>query len=536
MTTKHELGVPGALGLALLYASAHYFPLLRQGEVYFQPGVLQYVVWPTAAAVLILTPLILAGARLVARFPASRGLRVLALAAVTLFSLIAVKSLMEAADFSWMIVVNALGGAAPSLAAVRLLQVATTVLGVTGIAVLCYRYRSRWPQWLRFLATLGYAFVLLAAFRIGSYPERPYAPVVSASSVLPPRPVAFPSAEAGTQGKPPRRVIWVIFDEMDYGKSLGNTAMRGKLPNFSRLSDMSVSARQAYSPARDTEASVPALLMGQPVSGMHYKGVHDMDLIAPDGRRVPFMPSDSVFTRVPGGPQAAAIAGYYHPYCEIFTALASCHSMYLGNAGRWYDGLAFFSQPVFSAGRWVGGFVQATPAALWRSFDPMFRITDTLLQEIPQRVADDRMALTFIHLNLPHLPGGYAQKVMGMPQTADDHAVYDENLVAADRVLGDIVARLQARPAGGQKLLLIVSSDHWHRLDSPEQARPIPFMAWEPGESAGIPISQPISTVHTAALALDFLDGKVNTPADIAAWWQGRAFYPTWIPPKDYEF
>jgi hypothetical protein len=148
-------------------------------------------------------------------------------------------------------------------------------------------------------------------------------------------------------------------------------------------------------------------------------------------------------------------------------------------------------------------------------------------------VRDD--ALTFLHLNVPHLPAPYADEFLGLAGSADPLVEYSRNLIVADRVLGEVVAELQ-RQVVRHQLLLIVSGDHWlrnrwYRANEPEQSKPVPFIAWIVGDTKGTQISQRISTIHTAAMILEYLDGELSTQAEIANWLVSQEFYPTFIVP-----
>jgi membrane-anchored protein YejM (alkaline phosphatase superfamily) len=164
----------------------------------------------------------------------------------------------------------------------------------------------------------------------------------------------------------------------------------------------------------------------------------------------------------------------------------------------------------------------------------MYRITENMLALLPARLAQRNQALLFLHLNLPHYPAEFAQTQLHLPPTANDRAAYRQNLQLVDRVIGQIVQQLSSQPAGVETLLLL-SSDHWHRIDSPRVARNIPFIAWHVGEHDAVPIVEPISTVHTGALVLDFLAGKVTTHAELAEWWRDKPVSPPWIP-NNYKF
>lgn len=78
--------------------------------------------------------------------------------------------------------------------------------------------------------------------------------------------------------------------------------------------------------------------------------------------------------------------------------------------------------------------------------------------------------------------------------------------------------------------MLIVSADHWLRMDSPTAAQRIPWIAWHVGESDGAALDTRISTMHTADLVLDFLRGRIDSQTQILPWWRDKSFYPPLMP------
>ncbi len=132
---------------------------------------------------------------------------------------------------------------------------------------------------------------------------------------------------------------------------------------------------------------------------------------------------------------------------------------------------------------------------------------------------------------MPHFPAEYAQKSLHLTPAAEYQEAYRQNLLFSDKLLGQVLSTIEnSARASAQDTLLIVSSDHWERRASQRQARPIPFIAWHVGERQGVRLTEPISTIHTAALVEDFLAGRVATQAEIANWWSNKPFYATWIP------
>ena len=60
-----------------------------------------------------------------------------------------------------------------------------------------------------------------------------------------------------------RRILWLIFDEMDFSLSFIQRPATLELPEFDRLRKESIFAINAYPPGGDTVLSLPALINGQ---------------------------------------------------------------------------------------------------------------------------------------------------------------------------------------------------------------------------------------------------------------------------------
>lgn len=510
-----------ALGLALLYASAYFLDFLSPYSLYFLPSFFDYIVLPSLVAVVVLVPLVLL-ANVAIR--GHRPRRALLFFAAAVLTVIAVKSVFNAAGFPWLRVLAVLGeeGGAPN----HFRWSRMLVVGGSLPAALLFMYlirQSLFP-WLRWLSTLGYAFCLLAIYRS-----------ISLDLVFPASQPATDFARAAEHAQvAARRVVWVIFDEMDYGLSLDTrSGMASSLPNFSRLSAAAISATKAFSPGRDTLYSIPALLSGTGLSGITIAPQNKLVLFdrAQQGRQ--FGPNSALFSRLPAGPKSATVLGFYHPYCKIFPELQACHSTYFGNAGRWYDSLTFFSEPLFSAARRTSWANHLLPEVLLYQFDPMYRISKQAMGRLAHSLQNPASSLDFIHLNFPHLPNVYMRRLLQQPLTTDVHA-YEQNLVGADMVLGSIVHELQAM-AKKQDILLIVSSDHWLRTHS-TQAATVPFIAWKVGAAQPFVLNRPFNTGYTGALAINFLEGKLVTQAAMADWLSETEFYPTWSAPEGYRY
>jgi len=412
------------------------------------------------------------------------------------------------------------------------------VIALVGLFVALNFAKQFWPRVLRFLSILGYAFALLLVARLEF---SPHGPISSDDHYLNPlsdgaKPTRERSIPRVQAKEITRKVVWIILDELDFNQTLGEAGGPNNppMPNLAKLARIGVSATNAYSPAKDTVASLPSLLTGYPLYGLAFDGKHLRLETRNAGVRI-FQEADSVFGNLPEGPGSAAILGFYHPYCTLFPSVTPCLASPEINAGRWFDALIFFGQPVIATARWIPGSGIVLPGALFRLFEPMYRISEETVRAFPTYVGRQDRSLIFIHVNLPHPPGDYSQRALGLKSVSDDHGSYRNNLVIADQLIGSAMSILSAQ-ARERDTLLVVSSDHWLRMDSPSTAQRVPWIAWHVGESNGIPLEMQINTVHTSSLVLSFLRGSIDSQSEIAAWWNDQIFYPSLIPQgKGYQ-
>ena len=510
-----------AIGLSLLYASAYFLAFLSPYALYFIPSFFGYVVYPSLISIFCLVPFFLLATSSIV---GNRVRRALVFFGATILTIIAIKSTFDAAGYPW---VNILTLVMPASSAVsdnfRIERIILVGLATAGSFIFVYLIRKRLSKWLRWLSTLGYAFVVLAIYRCVVSDFIFHAPVPASVAVAP-----------QTAAPLERRVVWVIFDEMDYSLSLApESGMAARMPNFSALLAHATSASQAYAPGRDTLYSIPALLTGTALSGVTIRPQNRLELINLQQKVIRFGSDSAVFSQLPGGPQSATVLGFYHPYCKLFPTLQDCHSTYLGNAGRWFDSLTFFSDAVFSAIRHIKWATPLVPEFLLFHFDPMYRVSKNVLLQLDGTLANVHSSLNFIHVNVPHLPNVYVQRLLKQP-VSNDVEGYRQNLAGADMVLGRILEQLRLQ-AAKQNILLIVSSDHWLRTHS-RQAAPVPFIAWKVGASAPSVLLMPFSTVHSKQLALDFLAGRVDTQAEVTQALRQTTYYATWSAPDGYPY
>ncbi len=503
-----------AVGLALLYTSAYYLPYADAPHHYWLPYTGREILYPSLVGTLLLIPV----AWYIQTNYLKFGFRHLAgLLGMVVLGLDVIVSALSTVGYSAAgLVLNAWAHGAQNLAGPRLLVVASVGLTCLTIVAIAALSKQRLPL-VRLLSILGYGYAIVALVRMApsiindhSSPHTPAQPAVH-------------STVTASNASRPREVVWIIFDELDYGQTLGSNQQSQKtlLPHLFELSRTGVSASNAYSPARDTSVSLPSLLLGEFPAGLKIDQ-SGLSLHLYTGQFEPFDQAHTVFAKLPGGAASGALLGYYHPYCALLPAVNPCTAIPMENVGRWFDALLPASERIAATLRQLPGSF-AIPGEVFHILHPMYRITEQTMQDYPLFLRLDGHSLIFLHVNVPHYPADYAQRLLHLRNVATFRDGYVGNLALVDSMVNTAVQTLQEL-SKTRDILLIVSSDHWHRVDSPNTVQTIPWIAWHVGETNGPTLTQKINTVHTAELALDFLQGSIRSQEDIPAWWLDKTF------------
>jgi hypothetical protein len=309
------------------------------------------------------------------------------------------------------------------------------------------------------------------------------------------------------------RVIWIIFDETDYRLAFEQRPANVQLPEFDRLQQQSLSATSAYPPGDATIMSMPALILGQRISGVSYDNSCDLTItFAESGATSTWSGQPSVFSEARTLGANTAVVGWYIPYDHI-----------LGNVLNF---CAWYAYPTFEPSRaktFGAGMVQQI-CSLGEAFDirHMFvMLHRDSLQASLSVVTNSIYGLTLLHLPAPHKPGVYLPDkdeftIWGMPKTVG----YFDNLMLADRELGEL---RHAMESSGEwnKTWIILSADHsWResKLYDGKRDYRVPFLVKPPGMNEPITFSHQFNTVVTHDLILDILRRQIVDEQSLESW------------------
>lgn len=368
-----------------------------------------------------------------------------------------------------------------------------------------------------------------------------------------------------------QRVIWIIFDEMDYHLAFEVRPPRIQLPELDRLRETALSADQAHSPAGHTILSLPSLLVGRRVISERHR-TNDISLrYEGSSQWKDFSSEPNIFRHLRAAGFNTAVAGWHHPYCRIIGSdLSECATAPNGtDTVVSYDALApwpFWERAVGIAAwdiesltvaresfSWITSYLAfhnprrvRAAASTGSSSRPLVSFANVRNRGVREQLisaaelisdnavrmaADPDLNLVFVHAPAPHLPGIWNSQTQQF--TATEHSDYSDNLGFADHLLGRIRRTLEQSGQWDQTTVL-VSADHPFRIAvwqpsslwTPElasltqgkQAQYVPFILKLPGQAKPYAYHRDFNTVVSGELIREILNGSIKTPEQAASW------------------
>jgi hypothetical protein len=301
----------------------------------------------------------------------------------------------------------------------------------------------------------------------------------------------------GPTNSPPiiNRVVWIIFDELDYRLAFIERPRDLKLKNFDHLANESVNLSFALPPAQMTSISIPSLIDGRTYIASYPSSKSDLILRLEDSSLSIWGSWENIFTHMQENNRRSAAVGWFMPYTRIFKDKLD-YSQWEPNSPERYIGK---SDALFPT---MWNHLQAFNMMSKREFHK--QTVESCIQNALQVAADEKYSLCFIHLPIPHLPS-IQQWKYNEPQ--GDAVNYFRNLAAADQALGYLLDKLTASSVLCKTTVIVSSDHHWRKsrqYDGKTDPR-VPFIIRFPNQSNRIDIKKKFNTVKTRFLVQDII-------------------------------
>ena len=308
-----------------------------------------------------------------------------------------------------------------------------------------------------------------------------------------------------------RRVVWLVFEELDQRIAFEARPAGLELPELDRLRRESLYADAARAPAGPSEVTIPALLIGRPVVAAAPSNPKDLELTFQDGKTAPWSAQPNVFSRARTLGYDTALVGWHLPYPRV-----------LGGA----LGLAHWRPSVdFEQAR--GTTFRETLLNQWASLAApvnhrrLFSRRVAELADLAIRTAvDDRFGLVFLHLPVPEPPGIYDRATERLTAWDFSREGYADNLALADRILGELRRGLDRMRLGDVTWVVVSSTRSWRgskQYDGRTDRR-VPFLVRPPDGGRTRHVDAVFNTLATHDLVLAILRGSVGDTSDLATW------------------
>jgi hypothetical protein len=393
---------------------------------------------------------------------------------------------------------------------------------VTALAWAMVRWRRRVIPALALLVLLlfPYTFFTFGRVVIQWFEER--SEVRSRTAALPPSPRVSRAT--------PRRVLWLIFDEMDERLTFIDRLGRLRLPEMDRLRDESLWASNAFPPAAETLLSMPSLINGRILADAWAQSTPDL-LVAYEGgeRPVSWRNTANVFSRARDLGYKTAVVGWTLPYTKLIgSSLDFCQSFPIPHPG---SGLPFFSRMLY----WAELLPYSIPFVNHlHCLDPINRrwIRQEAQGQIKVYQAFYKAAipvatnrdfnLILLHWPIPHEPFIYSRSRGDFDPSG--RGTYIDNLALVDITFREL---RQAMETAGlwDSTTTLLSADHWNRgsieVDGKSDHR-VPFLLKLAGQTTRFDYTRRFNTVATHDLILAILRGELQDPQSVARWLDRR--------------
>jgi hypothetical protein len=253
------------------------------------------------------------------------------------------------------------------------------------------------------------------------------------------------------------RIVWIVMDELSYDKAFEHRAADLKMPAFDQMRATSTVYSNTRPVSYWTDLAVPSLITGQQILELHYSYTDKLAFRHSDLQWYRFDPQQSIFADAERAGWNVSVAGWWNPYCTIFSGVTQRCSWTFNEAYapmRAYNSLWRNVEQSFSytLQPWQ------VPPFLWVRLDE----NRNVIQRAMQDINDDRMDLVFIHVGIPHFPYPFDRHT-GKEELVSGHS-YLDGLAYADSVLGRFLSEMQKTPRW-KNTTVIVNGDHSWRTE-----------------------------------------------------------------------
>lgn len=308
------------------------------------------------------------------------------------------------------------------------------------------------------------------------------------------------------------RVVVIVFDAMTRRLAIEARPSTLAMPEFDRFRAEGLEATHVRQAGVNTGISVPTLLSGLDVRAAKAVSRNELELTLSDSSRVPWSTQPTLFDDAKSLGGVALVAGWYFPYCRMFTALDGCSThaaRVIGARGRTTSFAVTMRDQAIALIPYVN---------LRRR---QIAIVEAQRREMQHAVVQGGRGLIWLHLVQPHTPWIWDAAAKRYTLTQFHPDGYFGNLALADEMLGEVRRAMEAS-GDWESTAVLILSDHVtpylpDYLKDVSDER-VPFVLKLPGAQTGLTYDRPLNASVTYPLVRALLRGEIPNNEAAAAW------------------
>lgn len=312
-------------------------------------------------------------------------------------------------------------------------------------------------------------------------------------------------------------VVWIIFDELDYGLAFGRRPKDLLLPAFDSLLETSLSATFAYSPFYMTSVSIPALLTGAVLEKTNDISINEMMVTKADGSIEKLQTESTIFGDANARGIKTAIFGWSFPYARLFSKIDVVKDYPTTITTQISDHLL---EVLPRQLRSLVETLYVSPFGNTLASDKHILSTLSMQRDVIKYFQSKQHdGLVFLHYPVPHSLSIYNRYTHKFGPNRNSDA-YLDNLALTDLLLGDIRRTMEVAGTWDKNLVIVSSDHHWRAniYDGVVDKQRVPFIIKLPFQNMAKTVNSRFETVRTRDLIIQILDGKLKTAEDVALW------------------
>ncbi len=326
-----------------------------------------------------------------------------------------------------------------------------------------------------------------------------------------------------------KKVLWFILDEYD-PSYIGKENNSIELNNIVNLTNRSFNHKNSYSPSDFTLHSVPSILMQDLFKGHSFKNfnfyLHDKK-----NKKIKFELSQTFFSKLINENFNFEIISEVLPYCSMLKINSSCRDNH-NKPLFYFDAIKQSYLPLGYLLKIQEYFVKKNEFDFKKINKFQIKDKDLFLSkklsidtDNLDELINNKKNLTFLHLFIPHTKTiviKHVTKAFGNTFPKNDNQEYLLNLKYTDHVIQKILEAIER--SKNNQIMLILSSDHWRRIDSPDKPKPSLLVVKIKKDNSKIELSKKNSNIFIGDIILEYLRGNINKHNEIISLFNNNEF------------